>query len=248
MYTIQNAARVLGVSEPTVKKWMAESNIEKTVIETDRKRIYITYNDILTLADKYKPLKVNITDQEKFAQERAGLYSLQDVMRILGVSRTTLIRWIVIANIERKTMTTDRKRAYVSYSDIVTLAEKYNITITYDKITKEQGNNAQDNDYPQEQKLHTVAEAALFLGVTESTVRGWMSLYNIERRTLETDRGRIYITYSDILTLASKQNRQSGYPIDIVTNIREIRSRLEKIEDGILNLEKYIKRSVYLGK
>ncbi len=248
MYTIKNAAIALGVSESTVRRWIAASNIEKTVIETDKKRIYLTYNEVLALADKHKPLKVNIADQEKFTQERASLYSVEDVARILGTSHNTVRKWIKSSNIEKKLMVTDRKRVYVSYSDIVTLAEKYNITITYDNVTKEQDSNAQEHNHLQEKKLYTVADATLFLGTTEATVRRWLSLYNIEKRTLEADRGRIYITYSDIMMLASKQKRESGYPVDIVTNIREIRSRLEKIEDGILNLEKYIKRSIYLGK
>jgi predicted site-specific integrase-resolvase len=248
MYNIQNVARLLGVSEPTARRWIAESNIEKTVIETDRKRIYITYNDILALADKYKPLKVNIADQEKFSQERAGLYSIDDVARILGVAEQTVRKWMASANIEKKLMANDRKRVYVSYSDIVTLAEKHNRTITYDNVMKEQDSNTQEDDHPQEKKLYTVTDAALFLGAAESTVRRWLPLYNIEKRTVETDRGRIYITYNDIMMLASKRKHESGYPVDIATNIREIRSRLEKIEDGILNLEKYIKRSIYLGK
>ena len=251
MYTMQNAARVLGVSEPTVRRWIAESNIERTVIETDRKRIYVSYNDILALADKYKPLKVNIADQEKqekFAQEKAGLYDIKDVARILAVAPSTVINWIRNSNIEKILMSNGRKRVYISYSDMVILAEKHNRTITYDHVTKEQNSNAQEDEHPQKKKLYTVADAALFLGTAEGTVRKWLPLYNIEKRTVETDRGRIYITYSDILMLATKKKREIGYPVDIATSIREMRSRLEKIEDGILNLEKYIKRSTYLGK
>jgi hypothetical protein len=48
--------------------------------------------------------------------------------------------------------------------------------------------------------------------------------------------------------LANEEKRRSGYPVNIATDIREMRSRLEKIEAGILNLEKYIKRSIYIGK
>ncbi len=128
------------------------------------------------------------------------------------------------------------------------LAEKYNCTIACDNVMEELGSNAQEDGHPQEKKLYTLAEAALFLGVTNSTVSQWLSLYNIEKRTIGTDRRRVYIAYSDILMLASKQKRESVYPVDLVANIREIRCRLEKIEAGILNLEKYIKRSVYLGK
>jgi transposase len=248
MYTLQNAATVLGVSKSTVRKWIAESNIEKTVIETDRKRIYLSYNDILALADKYRPLKVNIDGQEKSYQDTTGMYSIEDVARLLGASYETARKWIAKANIEKKIIITDQRRAYISYSDIVALAEKHNLTIGYDKVMKGQESDVQADDHPEEKKLYSLPEAAMFLGVTEFTVKQWLTLYNIEKKTLEADRRRIYITYSDIMLLASKQKRASGYPVDITTNIREIRSRLEKIEDGILNLEKYIKRSVYLGK
>ncbi len=113
---------------------------------------------------------------------------------------------------------------------------------------KEQGSDAQEDGHPQEKKLYTLAEAAQFLGVAEDTVRQWLSLYDVEKRTVEGDRRRVCIAYSDIMMLASKQKRKNVYPVDIAVNVREIRSRLEGIEAGILNLEKYIKRSVYLGR
>ena len=49
--------------------------------------------------------------------------------------------------------------------------------------------------------------------------------------------------------LASKHRREDVYPVDMVANMKEVRYRLEKNEEGILNLrEIFFKRSVYLGK
>ncbi len=248
MYTIQNAARALGVAVPTVRRWMERENIEIKKIETDRKRIYLAYSDVLALADKHKPQMVNVINQEKSSQETTGLYSMEDIARLLGVPYDRVRKWIEKSDIEKKMITTDRKRAYISYSDLVTLAEKYNRPIAYDKAVNEQDSDTQENDHLQEEKLYTLADAALFLGVTDDTISRWLSLYNVERRTMEADRRRVYLAYSDIIMLANKRKREGVYPVDIVTNIREIRSRLEKIEAGILNLEKYIKRSVYMGR
>ena len=248
MYTLKNAARVLGVSVQTVRSWIVQDRIETTVIETDRKRIYLAYNDVLALADKHRPLRWNGTDQEQSSQELEGLYSVQEVARMLGVQYKTLHEWIVSSGVEKKMITTDRKRSYISYSDLVTLADKHNCTIPCSNLGIEQKTNNQEDSRSQGEKLYTMAEAALFLGVSADTVNRWSSLHNIEKKTVETDRRHAYITYNDIIMLASKHRREDVYPVDMVANMKEVRYRLEKIEEGILNLEKYIKRSVYLGK
>lgn len=242
MYTLKNAATVLRVSVKTIRQWIAKDNIETTVIETDRRRRYLSYNDVLALADKHRPQVMNKTDRGKGSQDMTGLYSMEDVAKILGLSYTTVKKWIKDSKTEKKFITTDRMRVYVSYNDIVALAGKHNRTIAHANVTVEQDSHAQED------KLYTVADASLFLGVTEGTVKEWLSLYNIETKTLEADKQRIYIAYGDLIKLAHKQNRQPSYPVDIITNIKEIRSRLEQIETSILNLEKYIKRSIYLGK
>jgi excisionase family DNA binding protein len=248
MYTLQNAARVLGVSRQTVRKWIEQDNIETTMLETDRKRIYLAYNDILALADKHRPLKVHGTEQDTSSQDLTGLYSIDDASRLLGVKRKTISKWLSKSNIERKIIITDQRRAYISYSGLVTLAEKHNVSIAYDKVEKEQKSSTQEPIDHQEEKLYTVADAALFLGVAEETVREWLSRYNIERKTLGNDLKHIYISCCDIFMLASKQKHAATYAANMTTNIREIRYRLEQIEAGILNLEKYIKRSIYVGK
>jgi predicted site-specific integrase-resolvase len=246
MYTLHNAARVLGVSESTVRKWIKQDNIEITYIETNRKRLYLSYKDVLALADKHKPLKVNRTELGVSYQETTGLYTVLDVARILGVSYRLVRRWIADSGLEKKIIETDRKRIYLSYADIVDLARRYNRSVG--KLPGKE-DETQEDSHTEENRLYTVADAALFLGVTTDTLRDWLLRYNIEKRTLETDRRRVYIAYSDIMLLASKQSRKrSVYPVDTAANIREMRGRLERIEAGIVNLEKYIKRSIYLGK
>ncbi len=73
MYTIKNAARFLGVPVPTIRSWTTKYNIYTKTIDTDRKRIYIAYSDVLAFADKHKPQMVNVTDQEKSSQEMLNL-------------------------------------------------------------------------------------------------------------------------------------------------------------------------------
>jgi predicted site-specific integrase-resolvase len=248
MYAIHNAARVLGVSERTVRRWIAEDNIETTVIETDRKRIYLAYTEVLALADKHKPLKVQGPDQEKNYPDLTGLYSIEHTARLLGVKYKTVQRWISKAKIEKKIIITDQRRSYISYSGLVTLADKYNRPIAYDKHKEGQASSEQEDSDSQERRSYTVSDAAIFLGVAEETVREWLSQHNIERQSKENDRNRIYISRSDLFTLASKHKNAAARAANITYNIREIRYRLEQIEAGIQKLERYIKRSIYIGK
>ena len=248
LYTLEDAARALGVSRVTLKKWMAQENIQKIRLETDKRGVYISHDDFLALANKHRPLS---QEQEKRPREFVGLYSLTDVQRLLGVKKATIERWLAETDIERKLIVTDKKRVYLSYSDILVLSEKYNHPIDYSKAIAGQDNPPQDETHAQDEqqtegkKFYTIAEASQFLGVAESTVRNWLSLYHIET---QTDDNRSYIAYSDVVLMANKQSRERAYPVNITTDIRAIRYRLDKIEADILNLEKYIKRSVYLGR
>jgi hypothetical protein len=53
MYTIQKAAAMLGIPEGTVRGWMKQCGIEGKIIQTDRKRLYITHNDMNMLIDHF---------------------------------------------------------------------------------------------------------------------------------------------------------------------------------------------------
>jgi predicted site-specific integrase-resolvase len=124
MYTLHNAARVLGVSIGTVRRWIADDKMETEIIETDRKRVYLSFDQIVELADKHRPLKMRGPDQEKSAPEQTGLYSIAEAAELLGVGYNTVSAWMSESNIERKTVMSDKKRVYISYSDLVALSKK----------------------------------------------------------------------------------------------------------------------------
>lgn len=253
--TLESAAHTLGVSVQTIKKWIRQDNIQKTVLDNDKRRVYITHNDVIALAHKHRPLTIKKLDQQKSTHQLTGLYSLADIQRLLGVTKSTLDNWLAHTDIEKKVIVTDKKRVYISYSDILKLAEKYNHTIAYDTATQEQNDHpqadtqdnsqTQANNHAHGKKLYTIAEAALFLGVTDNTVKQWLSRYNIPKHTLETDKTRIYIAYSDLIQLANKQNRKRAYPITISSDIKEIRYRMENMDASLLKLLEHIKSAKY---
>ena len=242
MYTIESAAKVLGVSKRTVWEWIRKDGLKVKKMEGDGKRVYLAEEDLVALADKHQAVKARV-DQERDYPDLTGLYSMQDVARILGVKTTTVKHWLKNKKVEKTLVTTDRKRVYVGYSGLVTMANQHNCLISYESGMPEQGSGA-----TAEEKLYTLVETAQLLDVSEKTVRKWLLLYNIEGKKVESDKGHMYITHSDVLLLAGKNPREGRYPVSLATDIGEMKSRLEKIEAAIVRLEGYIKRSVYLGR
>ena len=51
MYTLQNAAALLGKSEMTLRRWMKRFGLKMVVVETDRRRVYIADDDMEILVD-----------------------------------------------------------------------------------------------------------------------------------------------------------------------------------------------------
>src|SRR5579859_5993193 len=130
MYTLETAGKKLGVSKRTVRRWIKEDEMDVEIIETDRKRVYLTYNDLVALSNKHRSLKIKLDPHPNYP-DLTGLYSVQDVARVFGVDETTVKRWMRDTGIEKKVIGTDRRRGYVGYSDLVTLANKSNRTIPY---------------------------------------------------------------------------------------------------------------------
>ncbi len=54
LFSMKDATLLLGVSRRTLRKWIEEENISKTVIDGDRRRIYIHESDVLRLADLHQ--------------------------------------------------------------------------------------------------------------------------------------------------------------------------------------------------
>jgi len=230
MYTLDTAARALGVCKDTVRRWIRLDNLPVATIVTDKKRVYLAHRDLLALAHKHQPLNIKPDPHQRYP-DLSGLYPIKDVIRVFGVTDSTINKWIRDLGIEKQFIITDRRRAYLSYSHLVTLAHQYNRTIPH-------GPSVQT-------KLYTVAETALFLGVSEMTVKRWLLLHHIEKKTVETNPGDIYITYSDAMLLATAHNCASQYPLTLITDIRAMRYRLEKIEASIINLERTLKERDY---
>lgn len=94
-YYINDAALFLGVSVKTAKHWIIEDNINRKIINTDRKRAYIARDDIFRLAELHnrniKPdlSPINITTEinklkEHIKAHAADIEDIKHDLRILG--------------------------------------------------------------------------------------------------------------------------------------------------------------------
>ncbi len=243
MYTLQNAARILGVAQSTLNIWIAQAGIEKIVIETDRPRKYISYIDIITLLDKHglnlaNLVKIPRRDKNSQGQE---LYTLAEAAKFLEVSVDTVKMWLSQSAIQKKVVVTDRKRVYLSYDDILLLVWKHRHKIQVERKDLEGTVISQEGDYYQieqgEKELYTIEETALFLGVSASTVRRWLETSNISKKVIRTDRSRVYIQQSDVMLLADqhqkKPQEQDFYTIKdtaqlLSVSTRTVRTWIEK--------------------
>jgi DNA-binding transcriptional MerR regulator len=273
MYSIPKAAAMLGISQRTVIRWLEQCGIERKIIQTDRKRTYITHNDMDMLIDHLDQKVTKSINRKKQREGRNtqdivkegdqytelhledGLYSLASVSSLLGVSKNTLRMWILQHNIEKETKTSDRKRVYISRDNILLLANLHrckmakkglaDITVQRDENTvgTQEGN-----------KLYSLAEVAQLLNASPSSVRRWITQYNIGKKRENTDRSRACITYNDILTLADLCKRKIVHlpsPVNLVEEVKEIKSKLKElaseIEDIKHDLRLFVKRSIYIG-
>jgi excisionase family DNA binding protein len=50
LYTIKETAQLLGITKQTVGNWLEKLNISKIRMDTNERRMYIHYSDVLMLA------------------------------------------------------------------------------------------------------------------------------------------------------------------------------------------------------
>src|SRR5216110_3787233 len=127
MYPLQIAASMLGVSTTTVHRWIAQASISTVTIETDRKRRYISQQDLINLAVIHQRKIGNlneITDRPRNHPD-PELYTLAEVAKFLDVSIATVRAWVTQANIEKRSITTDQKRIYLTDHDIAALIDNH---------------------------------------------------------------------------------------------------------------------------
>jgi predicted site-specific integrase-resolvase len=202
-YTLVEVATFMGVSVATVRKWVLESAIEKKFIVTDRKRMYISYHDVLRLTVQHAR-KMNREDATIGEQLESNLqkvpsgvsnaiYTIEDISRNFGFSTYTIKNWIVKFNIGKTYMYTDRKRLYIQHCDVLMLAHHHQIRTSPEKR--------------HEKGLYTVKEVLLFLGVTRKTLEKWLKKLNISKIRIDADKKRVYIHSSDVLMLAHRHQK-----------------------------------------
>src|SRR5436853_4717189 len=69
LYTTEETAWLLGVSQKTVRKWIAQDKIEKKKQPLDKRLIYLSSKDLILLAKKHKrKLRQNIHQDSKTNQ------------------------------------------------------------------------------------------------------------------------------------------------------------------------------------
>lgn len=126
LYSVVETARLLNVSVSTVRAWLLRSSVEKRVISTDRTRVYVAYSDILMLAKEHRVADVRIN------QEVKGLYSVEDMTLLFGVTADTVKSWIKESDVKKQLIETkcpycrmSKRRVYVSSDDVHLIAEQY---------------------------------------------------------------------------------------------------------------------------
>jgi excisionase family DNA binding protein len=202
-YTMEEIAKFIGVSVDTVRRWLRESTIEKKYIVTGRKRVYISYHDVLRLVitnarqvhreDAIIEDKVDNTSKKSLIGTNNDLYTIKDVACIIGVKTTTVMYWIKKFNISKTYIYTNKERVYIHHSDVLMLACHHSISTSPEERHK--------------QGLYTIKETALFIGVSESKVRELLKKLNIIRIRIDTDKKTTYIHYSDVLVLARRHQK-----------------------------------------
>src|SRR5216110_2920029 len=198
MYPLQIAASMLGVSTTTVHRWIAQASISTVTIETDRKRRYISQQDLINLAVIHQRKIGNLNEITNRPKNHPDpeLYTLVEVAQFLDVSLVTVRAWLIQANIEKRYIATDRKRIYLTDRDIAVLIYNH-------RWNKKYGHNTNPTS-PIDQIPHnlcTLRDAARYLRVNPNTVRKWLDQYNINK-TILTSKKRIYIEQCDLLRLA----------------------------------------------
>jgi len=165
--------------------------------------MYLSRRDLINLAAAHQRKIAPPTTLTELPKNHPDpdLYTLAEAAQCLDISPNALKEWLKQDNIEKRYITTDRKRIYITVYDIAKLMRKhrwkrnYNINTT---MLKE----------PLERGLCTINDAAHYLGVHPDTVKRWLKKHNISTKTAITDRRRIYIEEQYILQLANLHARR----------------------------------------
>ncbi len=139
MYSLEKAAEILGKSKKTVRRWMKRFGIKVVEVETDRKRVYIADDDMNILVDHITQQIVSSADKTREYHKHnrnviitgeSRYYSFAGAASLLGVSAASVRKWSKQDDIEKKSITTDVKRKYISHDDMLRIAEMHRRNIS----------------------------------------------------------------------------------------------------------------------
>ena len=130
-YSFAGAASLLGVSVACVKVWSRQDDIELKLIITDRKRWYISHDNLQHIAELHRRSISPKAFAEVSAQREVNtiqtdmdkLCSIKEVTLYLNITHTTVRKWIRKANIEVKTKFLGKTVACITYRDVLRLAD-----------------------------------------------------------------------------------------------------------------------------
>jgi transposase len=264
MYSIMKAAALLGKSEMTIRRWIKRFDIQLVVVETTRKRVYIADDDMNILVDyiyhkaktkhEAEMRKEHSKHREMIMVGEVKYYSLAHAASLLGVSVNSVKRWIKQDNVEKKHITIDARRVYIAHEDVLRMAEVHRCKVApqlYENTAIQRDINTM---YHGVDELCSIKEAALYLDVSNCTVREWIRQANIETKTKFVGRDITSITYSDVVRLADLHHCTIvPHPssLTVKEEIKEMKEMLQKhesaIEDITHDLRLLAKRSIYIG-
>jgi uncharacterized protein YjcR len=284
MYTLKRAAQLLGVSRVTVQNWMKKCGIKGRKLRTDRTRVHLSRNEMIALIGelerrmtkkrKRRRTKVGenlgvmgednkagtgqrqaLSDHSPYEKAKEDFYSLTSAASFLGVSVVTVRKWVAKHNIEMSLMSTDRKRRYMSRDSLLMLTNlhgrKAEERVSADIVIKREEGALREED---ENKWYSLVEVALYLNISDSRVKHWIRMHNIEKKVVTTDRKRVYISYKDVLMLAELHQRKvtpNISPLNVAEELKELRSKVSEltadVEDIKHDFRVYVERSIYIG-
>lgn len=99
MWNITQAAREVGVSRPTVLKW-----IKLGLLPVYRPRVNLAFVDPERVRELKRTAQDRLKEATRPAQGRDGLWSVAEAARELGVSNETIYYWIKVGKLERKSL------------------------------------------------------------------------------------------------------------------------------------------------
>ena len=173
LLTPKEAAAFLGISKSTLEKWLVQYNIPKQRPDPTNRRVYIHALDVAQLEMLY-PQKT--TASSFLTPKEAAAY--------LGVSRRTLENWLTQYDIPKHSSSyLHTRRVHIRRSDIVELARLH-------------------PKKPTDNSLLTLNEAAAHLGISQSTLRRWLTRHAIPTQRIDPTSRCVYLHHTDVVKLA----------------------------------------------